>query len=141
MSRHRFNLVGFVYMPEHIHLLVFPMEATCTVSMLLYAIKRPMAYRIKRLMEKRRDPRLTELIVWERPGKQVFRFWQEGSGYDRNLTNMRSATEAIQYIHANPVRRGLCESPSQWKWSSWHHYHRAGQNDPDLPTVHGLPAA
>lgn len=24
----------------------------------------------------------------------------------------------IDYIHMNPVRRGFCEAPDEWKWSS-----------------------
>jgi hypothetical protein len=24
----------------------------------------------------------------------------------------------IDYLHANPVRRGLCERPEEWFWSS-----------------------
>jgi putative transposase len=141
VARCRFNLVGFIFMQEHVHLLVFPREASCAISGLLYAIKRPVAYRIKLLMESQRDPRLADLLVWERPGKQTFRFWQEGPGYDRNLMNRAAVTEALQYAHANPVRRGLCETPGQWKWSSWHHYHSVGHIDPDLPGVHGLPTA
>jgi len=80
------------------------------------------------------------LIVRERPGKQAFRFWQEGSGYDRNLTGLKSVVIALEYAHANPVRRGLCENPGQWKWSSWRHYQGGVHTDTDLPVVHGMPA-
>ncbi len=139
MERHGFSLVGFVYMPEHVHLIVYPCRAECRVSSLLRAIKRPHAYRVKVEMKAYGDSRLPRLIVRERPGRHVFRFWQEGSGYDRNLVDADAVRAAVQYAHANPVRRGLCESPIRWKWSSWHHYHGAGSPEPDLPTVHGFP--
>ena len=46
------------------------------------------------------------------------RFWQPGSGYDRNVVEMRAARNQIEYFHANPVRRGLVERPEDWEWSS-----------------------
>jgi hypothetical protein len=46
--------------------------------------------------------------------------------------------EMIDYIHANPVRRGLVERAKEWKWSSagW----REGKNSlrPDLVETGGL---
>ncbi|MCH7925162.1 MAG: hypothetical protein IIC51_06470 [Planctomycetes bacterium] len=46
---------------------------------------------------------------------------------------------AIDYVYRNPVRRGLCRSAGDWKWSSWAHYFD-DQRWPgeDLPTVHGF---
>jgi len=141
VGRTGFHVVGFVFMPEHVHLLVYPVGSGSRVASLLYAIKRPHSYRVKIDMENRRDGRRASLIVQERPGKLAFRFWQEGSGYDRNLTRPDAVRAALEYVHANPVRRGLCASPDKWKWSSWHAYHETGPQDPDLPTVHGFPPA
>jgi putative transposase len=135
-----FALIAFVYMPEHVHLVVYPLKARARASALLSAIKRPVSFRIKRSMQDRCDPLLTRLIVRERPGKLTLRFWQEGSGYDRNLTSLATVRATIEYVHRNPVRRGLCASPGDWKWSSWRWYqHTAEPSDPDLPTVSSLP--
>ena len=30
--------------------------------------------------------------------------------------------EKLRYIHRNPVKRGLCECPEDWEWSSFRHY-------------------
>jgi putative transposase len=54
------------------------------------------------------DSLLDKLIVRERPGKMSFRFWQEGPGYDRNIASPDHLNDCINYIHGNPVRRGLC---------------------------------
>ena len=135
-----FQLVAFVYMPEHIHLLVFPVEPTARVDRLLFAVKRPFSYRVKQLLEQTGNLLLQQLTVQERPGKHAFRFWQEGPGYDRNLTSRAAVMTAIEYIHNNPVRRRLSSTPGQWKWSSWRYYHEpAGPQDPELPAVHGMP--
>jgi putative transposase len=140
MAGQQFDLLAFVFMPEHIHMLVFPKTATATISRLLAAIKRPHSFRVKQALVAERDPLLNRLTIRERPGRMTFRFWQEGGGYDRNLVKEKTLGKVIDYIHHNPVRRGLCESPGNWKWSSWRHYNVPDDpRDPDLPVIAELP--
>jgi putative transposase len=103
-----FRLVAFVFMPEHVHLLVYPTVREPRLDLLLNAIKRPFSFRVKQALAAARSPLLRELTVRERPGVERFRFWQEGGGYDRNLRTESAVLAAIEYIHLNPVRRGLC---------------------------------
>jgi len=102
-------------MPEHVHLLVCPGSSAPQIDDLLFAIKRPFSFRIKQHYETTGSPLRSELEVRERPGKVAFRFWQEGAGYDRNLTRSGSIVAAIDYIHLNPVRRGLVSQAHEWK--------------------------
>lgn len=135
-----FRLVAFVLMPEHIHLLTYPTNPDVSISRFLWAIKRPHSSRIKSLLQEIRSPLLDELTVRERPGKFAFRYWQEGSGYDRNMRSESSVMAAIDYIHLNPVRRKLVLRSVEWKWSSARWYASEGNElDPDLPVIHGLP--
>lgn len=126
-ERHRFSLIGYVFMPEHVHLLIISGEREYSTSSLLYAIKRPVSFRIKQTLESSGQPAdralLGSLIVRERPGKNSFRFWQEGPGYDRNLVGPAPILDSLRYVHDNPVRRGLVRNPGDWPWSSWRHYH------------------
>ena len=46
------------------------------------------------------------------------RFWQPGGGYDRNIECIDTLERMIDYIHLNPVRRGLVENAIDWQWSS-----------------------
>ena len=141
MVGHVFWLVAFVYMPEHVHLLVFPTDPQSEVEKLLYAVKRPYSYRIKQLLIQAKSPLLERLTVQERPGKMVFRYWQAGPGYDRNLSTPEAVASSIEYIHLNPVRRGLVVDPLQWRWSSCRFYASDGkEHDPALPEIHPLPA-
>ena len=48
-------------------------------------------------------------------------FWQKRY-YDFNIRNHSQFIEKLRYIHCNPVKRGLCERPEDWEWSSFHHY-------------------
>ncbi len=133
-GRHDFMVVAFVLMPEHVHLLVFPRSDRCRVSDVLFAIKRPSSYRIKKRLIETNDTLVEQLTIRERPGKMTFRFWQEGGGYDRNLITPKAIRASIQYLHENPVRRGLCELPEQWLWSSFRQW-----NEPGFVVPAGVP--
>jgi putative transposase len=166
ISDQEFALVAFVLMPEHVHLLVYPRRQTAKalagqgprqwhpapsdvelgqlvlhrLSRLLADIKRPFSGRVKKQLVEEGSPLLLQLTVMERPGKEAFRFWQEGPGYDRNLCSQKSVLAAIDYFHLNPVRRGLVTRAVDWKWSSARWYASDGKDqDPDLPTIHGPP--
>src|SRR5262249_23571968 len=109
VDNHGFILSAFVFMPEHVHLLVTPWEEDARVSRLLFAIKRPFSCRVAHVLQQSGQAGRAEvqrLTVVERPGKTVFRFWQEGPGHDRNLRNPVAVANAITYIHNNPGSRG-----------------------------------
>jgi len=138
---HRFRLAALVFMPEHVHLLVYPEDPEPRVDLLLKAIKRPFAFRIQQMLAEARSPLLGRLMIRDRPGVTTFRFWQEGGGYDRNLRTEAAVAAAIDSIHPNPVRRGLCDRATRWKWSNAGFDHGPeGFADRDLPEVSGLPA-
>jgi len=139
IDRHPFVLTAFVYMPEHVHLIVTPTKDKYDVSALLFAIKRPFSYRVKKILQASTAGVPEDLMVRERPGRMSFRFRQEGGGHDRNIISPRAALAAASHIHNNPVRRGLSESPDGWKWSSWSYYHRPEEYDRSaLPTISRL---
>jgi putative transposase len=82
----QFDLVAFVFMPEHIHLIIAPSTSEPDVGRYLSLVKQPFSKSIKQLLVEAGSPLLERLTVRERPGKHCFRFWQKGSGYDRNLS-------------------------------------------------------
>jgi putative transposase len=42
--------------------------------------------------------------------------------YDFNVWSEKKRLEKLNYMHGNPVKRALVESPEQWGWSSYRHY-------------------
>ena len=51
--------------------------------------------------------------IWNLPFSKVqnvpfSKVWQEGPGFDRNLLTVKAVQAALDYIHTNPVKRGLC---------------------------------
>jgi putative transposase len=136
------ELAGFVFMPEHVHLLVYPKAPNPSISRYLARIKQPFSKQIKEILSGEQKSRLlSRLMVLERPGKTCFRFWQEGPGFDRNLFSPEAISSSLEYIHNNPVSRDLCRRAVDWKWSSARYYLDVppGQQHPNLPMIHGLP--
>ncbi len=72
MQRHTFRLIGFVYMPEHVHLLVYPEALESRIDRLLYAIKRPFSVRVKARLEQTNDRLLDETHDPRAAGKDEF---------------------------------------------------------------------
>jgi putative transposase len=141
MKGHRYRLVAFVFMPEHVHLMVFPLPDADTIDALLRAIKRPFSYRIKQLLIELRSRLLQRLTIRQRPGVATFRYWQEGPGYDRNFTEPSTVLAGIDYVHHNPVHRGVIKKAVDWQCSSARFYLvDPPQQHPGLPIVHSLPA-
>jgi len=48
-------------------------------------------------------------------------FWQ-ARFYDFNVYSKGKKREKLNYMHANPVIRGLVKHPRDWRWSSWGFY-------------------
>jgi putative transposase len=138
----RVELVGFVFMPEHLHLLVHLTDPAQSIGRYLARIKQPFSKQIKEILIRDQSGLLRRLTVRERPGKTCFRFWQEGSGFDRNLYAPAAIEASLAYIHQNPVRRGLCRHVLDWRWSSAQFYlgDPPSQQQAFLPFIHGLPA-
>ena len=55
-------------------------------------------------------------------GQVHYCFWQRGGGYDRNINDPRTLLYMIEYIHQNPIRRGLVKRATEWPWSSARFY-------------------
>jgi putative transposase len=116
-AKHPFDLWAFVIMPEHIHLLVYPREPGMKMGPLMGQIKEKVGRQAVEFLTQHAPDWLPRITV--REGKRTRRrFWQPGGGFDRNGVEFKTIHHMINYIHDNPVRRGLVERPEDWYWSS-----------------------
>lgn len=115
---HGFELWAFVLMPEHVHLLVYPGPAEHRMADFLYSLKRSVTNRAIAFLRQNSPADLSRLEGRQPNGSVSLRFWQRGGGYDENLYRAEKIWEKLDYIHTNPVRRGLCAHPCDWPWSS-----------------------
>ena len=111
-------LYAYVIMPEHVHVLLCPHRADAEMRRILVALKRPVSDAARGYLERTEDDKWLDRLSVEYPSRRVFRFWQPGGGFDRNIFREKNVPAVIQHIHANPVRRELVEQPTDWPWSS-----------------------
>ena len=98
------HIYGFVFMPEHVHLLLSePLIKTLADALHYLKLSSSKTLRSHSVQTSARS------------------FWQERY-YDLNIRTYRHFQEKLRYIHRNPVKRGLCAEPGDWKWSSFRHY-------------------
>ena len=96
-ERHFYDLVAWVVMPNHVHLLILPVVAT---PALMRWLKGSTARAANQILGRSGQP-----------------FWQDES-YDHYLRNPSQLSRAIAYIEQNPVSAGLVCSAEHWRWSS-----------------------
>lgn len=111
-----FELWAYVFMPDHVHLIVYPKREDHSISRTLLAIKQPVARRAIHYLRAHKPNGLHLLATGQQT--RPYRFWQNGGGYDRNITQVATLVKTMQYIHNNPVRRQLVTTPTQWRYSS-----------------------
>lgn len=121
-SQWRFHVWAYVLMPEHAHLLVLPLDAPYRMDLILTSIKKRAATRCLNWLREHEPETASQLAVRSERGRLRHRFWQDGPGYDRNLFCPNSIWNSIEYMHWNPVARGLAQSPCDWPWSSARFY-------------------
>jgi putative transposase len=121
-----FLLIGWVLMPEHFHLLIKPELAEST-SRLMQELKKRTAQGIVSA--------LTENLghSWRRKvwaglrlpptlhSESRHRVWQRRF-YPYGVYSGEKRLEKLNYMHNNPVKRGLVSSPEEWPWSSFRFY-------------------
>jgi len=100
-ARRRLNflLCGYVLMPDHWHALI-GVSDPLTISEVIHDIKKVSA----RKLHARRG---TEGPLWQH------QFW------DRFVRHAKEYSDRMNYLHLNPVRKGLVDRPEDWRWSSY----------------------
>lgn len=101
-------------MPEHIHLLMWPLVPQSPVSTVLRELKRPFAEEVIGRWRSLNAGILDQLLASD----GSTRFWLRGGGYDRNIHSDEEFREKFNYIHNNPVTRGLVATPTDRACSS-----------------------
>ncbi len=112
-----YALWAYVFMPDHLHLIVCPRESDYDDSDFLKRFKEPVSRKAVRFL-KAQAPDWSPQLRMRRGDRVEHHFWQPGRGHDRNIVEPRTLQAMIDYLHWNPVRKGLVEQARDWKWSS-----------------------
>jgi putative transposase len=125
--RYRLVVVGYVIMPEHVHLLISEPEEG-TPSTVVQALKLGFVRRVlppgQGAITAGRPMSRALCETWEVHSKDEIaqnRIWQRRF-YDFNVWTDKKRVEKLRYMHRNPVKRGLVTEPDQGAWSSFRAY-------------------
>jgi putative transposase len=130
--RYRLVVLGYVVMPEHVHLLVSEPQRE-TLSTAVQALKLGFVRSLECSgggvvagdPRSRKNGETWGTLTCDAPTSGIpihpQRFWQ-ARFYDFNVWTERKRIEKLRYIHRNPVERGLVASPEQWRWTSFRWY-------------------
>jgi len=115
--RYRFVVVGYVVMPEHIHLLLGEPERG-NPSQVMQAIKQGFARRLLRRLRACDDLRHGSLWHAVLDNGHI---WQ-ARFYDFVVFTEKKAHREVALHASQPGERGLTLNPQEWAWSSYRHY-------------------
>lgn len=109
-----FELSAWVIMPDHFHIIINPLESE--LSSIIKRIKLSFAYQFRNSKGMYRGK------VWQS------RFW------DHIIRDENDLKRHLDYIHYNPVRHGMVNSPFAWDQSSIHGFLKRGQYESNWGT-------
>jgi REP element-mobilizing transposase RayT len=100
-SGERYQLHGWVVMPNHVHAVLWPTPGH-TLSSILHSWKSFTSKAGNKLLG--------------RSGE----FWQKES-FDHLIRDDAERVRLVAYVENNPVKAGLCKRAEEWPWSSAYH--------------------
>jgi putative transposase len=98
LREHRFEIHAFVVMPEHVHLLLTP-AYDVTLEHAIQFVKGGYSHALGSIIGRRRE------------------IWQRGFT-DHRIRDDRDFVHHQNYIHQNPVKRGIVNDPREYRYCS-----------------------
>ena len=122
-KKFQYRLLGYVILPDHLHMIVIPNSRT-KYSDIIRDFKKGVAFAvIKRLSNARNQNLLDKFSLNQvRRDGQRHSIWQR-KYFDFNIFSEKKFLEKLEYMHNNPVNLKLVENPGDWRYSSWRNYY------------------
>jgi REP element-mobilizing transposase RayT len=120
------KIEGFVVMPEHVHLLVRG-SGEGVRKFMQYSLAEA-SREIRMAIQLRTKCGDRQAIEWLRVmcnranGQATGKVWKERFRCVP-MDDERAVLVKLEYMHANPVKRGLVAEAGDWAWSSYSHYY------------------
>jgi len=117
-TKYKADLLGYVIMPNHIHLIIF-FKVKNELSNWMRDMKKFTAVMIRKEIEATGQLEVVEKLRVQGPKKQVFKIWEDRFD-DLFLESTDLLEVKLEYIHMNPLQEhwSLVDRPEKWKYSS-----------------------
>jgi len=121
-DNYEIKILGFVIMPDHVHLVLLP-PIEMKLGKLIGQLK----------VRTAKDIISSGIVDIRRPnGKPAV--WQKRC-YDHNCRTREIVIEKIKYCHKNPVNGNLVSKEKDWIWSSYNWYRGEGETVMEIDGV------
>jgi len=122
LNKYKADLVAYIFMPNHIHLIIH-IDSIKNLSSLMRDFKKFTSTKIRQKLEEDNILQILSRLKCNAIGKknQFFKLWMDRFD-DVLIYTDKILGIKIQYIHNNPVKKGLVENPEDWKYSSYRNY-------------------
>ena len=97
----RYDLHGWVVMPNHVHAVLWPRPGF-RLSAILHSWKSFTSTQANKILQREGQP-----------------FWQCES-YDHRIADDEERARLVAYVENNPLKANLCRRAEDWQWSSAH---------------------
>jgi len=105
---HPFSMLGYVFLPDHFHLLLKP-TGSSNFSQIMHSLK----------------PNFTKAYKQTLGLTGSMKFWQKRF-WDHVIRDEIDLQRHLDYIHYNPVKHGWTPKPEDWPHSSFTHWKARG---------------
>jgi len=117
------KIIGFVIMPDHIHLLIWP-PVEKAITDFMRDFKRFTSGRITR--QAKVEGKTEWVKNFEEAGNETeraeYKVWQD-SFWEQSIYTEKFLKQKLDYIHLNPVRAGIVETAADYPYSSYRNYY------------------
>lgn len=134
-EKYKVKILGYVFMPNHIHLILF-LDEPQHLSSFMRDFKKYSSTQIRKQLEKENRSDLVSKMLYEKDGHK-FKVWKDRFD-DFHIEQSKSLEIKLNYIHENPVRKGMVENASDYLYSSAGYYFENKKSF--MPVIHFLEA-
>lgn len=99
--RHQFQMLGYVFLPDHLHMLIKPVDGVA-LDQIVNDLFNSFEHDHREMMG---IP--SGATIWQRNYRQ------------RRVHEVEGFEDRLDFIHYNPVQHGLAERPEEWLHSSY----------------------
>lgn len=135
-----FLLLGYVLMPDHYHLLLTIKPSTSMVAFLRDFKSFVGRQIVVGLGKTGRDDLLKRFRLAGQPRRRKDARYKvlQPDNHIVEVFTPRVLRNKLEYIHNNPVKKGLVSQPGQWKYSSWRAYELSDETPIRIDRLDGL---
>jgi putative transposase len=121
-SKYKFKILSYVIMPTHFHWIVETDNQSGTMSDVMRDLKKYSAWDLLKYFEEKGNKMFDAFQEGaEKYKDQKRKFWMPRFD-DEAIRNDKMFWAKLKYIHDNPLKAGLVQTPEQYKYSSARNY-------------------